>query len=234
MPSIPNTSEEHFDSKILREELQSDPELATSAISYSWIVKGQITKEFLLSCNKVLNIGCGHGRELVHLSPSTVGLDIDLHLLRTAKGISRKEVILADASHLPFRDHAFDGVAIAEVIEHLSSPLEALREMNRILMQEGKLVLQTPNRFVTFGIAISKGYGHKHEFIPTELFNYLSKTGFSIVKRTGSTIPYTPSTSRLQFLNEDHAFSLWKWINKHVRLITWDIIILGLKKRESH
>jgi ubiquinone/menaquinone biosynthesis C-methylase UbiE len=229
-----NNSAEHFDPRLLREELESDPELATSAISYSWIVKGQITKEFLVSCNQVLNIGCGHGRELVHLSPTTVGLDIDLQLLHTAKGISCREVVLADASHLPFRNRVFDGVAIAEVIEHLSSPLEALREMNRVLMPGGKLVLQTPNRLITLGMAISRGYGHKHEFIPTELSSYLSRTGFSVVKRTGSTIPYTPSTSRLRFLNEDLTFSIWKWLNKHLRLMTWDIIILGLKKRESH
>ena len=233
MPSNHNRSEEHFVPRILREELQSDPELATSAISYSWIVKGRITKEFLVSCNQVLNIGCGDGRELVHLSPSAVGLDIDLEVLSTAKGISRREVVLADASHLPFRDHVFDGVAIAEVIEHLSSPLGALLEMNRVLITDGKLVLQTPNRLVTLGVAISRGYGHKHEFIPTELSGYLSRTGFTVVKRTGSTIPYTPSTSRLQFLNEDHAFSIWKWVNRHFRLITWDIIILALKKRES-
>jgi SAM-dependent methyltransferase len=219
--------------QLWKEELESNLDAATSANSYSWITKGRITKDFLSTSRLVLNVGCGFGRELAHLPPSTIGLDIDPKLLRIAKQITDRQVVRADALHLPFRNEVFDGVAMAEVIEHLASPLMALVELNRVMTTAGKLVLQTPNRLVTLGVAISRKYGHVHEFFEAELSKYLSSAGFAIARKTGSTIPYIPSTSRLQFLNEKRMFLVWKWINKHFRIITWDIIVLGFKKNEQ-
>jgi SAM-dependent methyltransferase len=218
--------------RLWKEELESDPKLATSANSYSWIIKGQITKEFLSGCHLSLNVGCGFGRELFHLSDRAIGLDIDLHLVKKAKKISRKEVICTDAHYLPFRSNIFDGLAVAEVIEHLRSPILALSEMHRVLAPRGKIVLQTPNKVITFGLAISKRYGHIREFTYREISHYMRCAGFVIWKRTGSTIPYVPSTSRFAFLNEGSAFLLWKWINKYLKIVSWDIIILGFKSKD--
>lgn len=216
--------------RLWQEELGTNPEKATSANSYSWIVKGRITEALLSDRSAVLNVGCGFGRELLRLPASTVGVDIQKTLLRTAKRVSKREVLLADAHHLPFRDGVFDGVAITEVIEHLHSPPQALSEISRVMIGSGKIVLQTPNRLITLGIAISKEYEHVHEFTFSELSRLLEGTGFTILKRTGSTIPYVPSTSRLRFLNEKEGFQLWKWINHHFKITTWDLIVLAEKR----
>jgi len=219
-----------FDTRTIREEeIRGRLSSATSANSYSWIVKGEITKEALSACRVVLNVGCGFGRELVHLPHWAIGLDVDGEILHLAKRVSGKQVIRADAHHLPFRDGIFDGLAMAEVIEHLGHPMMALREASRVMKGGGKMVLQTPNRLVTLGVIISKNYGHIHEFKPSELRDYVTNAGFSILCARGSTIPYVPSTSKLDILNYGICFRIWKWINKHLNLPRWDIIIIGKK-----
>ncbi|MDP3773001.1 MAG: methyltransferase domain-containing protein [Gemmatimonadales bacterium] len=54
--------------------------------------------------------------------------------------------LCADLSRtLPFADASFDYVACVEGIEHLERPVDALREMRRVLRPGGRLVLTTPN-----------------------------------------------------------------------------------------
>lgn len=47
--------------------------------------------------------------------------------------------------NLDFPDASFDCVTFKEVIEHLCRPVDALREINRVLRIDGYLVLTTPN-----------------------------------------------------------------------------------------
>jgi 2-polyprenyl-3-methyl-5-hydroxy-6-metoxy-1,4-benzoquinol methylase len=46
---------------------------------------------------------------------------------------------------LGFEDETFDCVTFKEVIEHIDRPVDALREINRVLRPGGHLVLSTPN-----------------------------------------------------------------------------------------
>ena len=66
------------------EELQTDLRVATSANSFSWITKGNITMEFAGGTERVLDVGCGWGRELVRLK-NAVGMDVSLPFLKSAK-----------------------------------------------------------------------------------------------------------------------------------------------------
>lgn len=48
--------------------------------------------------------------------------------------------------YLPFCDHCFSAVLLTEVIEHLNfSPLSLLKEISRVLENEGYLIITTPN-----------------------------------------------------------------------------------------
>ncbi len=213
------------------EEMQTDARKATSANAFSWIIKGNITMEFADDAEEILDVGCGWGRELIRLEDA-VGVDICLPFLKTARNYTRNTVTLADAHNLPFRDGSFDFVVISEVIEHMKQPMRVMNELKRVLKPKGRLLIQTPNRLLTLGKFISpKKCGHVHEFTYAELENLLEFLGFEIRQRTGSTIPYIPSTSKFEKLNHNALFfSLWKFLDKMIPL-KWDIIVLSELKK---
>ena len=208
------------------EELQTDLDKATSANAYCWIMKGNITKELATDSERILDLGCGWGRELVRLQ-NAVGVDICLPFLKAAKNYVHNDVVLATTNSLPFKDDAFDLLVMSEVIEHLGNQESSMREVVRILQDKGKIVLQTPNSQLTRQKAVAEKYGHVHEFNPKELFRFLAFFGFQDLKRFGSTIPYIPSGSRLSMLNENVVFfNLWRLLDKLCPL-KWDIIIFA-------
>ncbi|MFC6974517.1 class I SAM-dependent methyltransferase [Halomicroarcula sp. GCM10025709] len=75
-------------------------------------------------------------------SASVVGVDIkeDLH-----ERTDSTKSVRGDAERLPFTNRSFDTVVFAEVVEHLVDPVPVLRELRRILVPGGRLVLTTPN-----------------------------------------------------------------------------------------
>lgn len=96
---------------------------------------------------RVLDVGCGGGRNLAFLREQghdAVGLDASLRLLAlsAAKGLG-SSVACGDAVALPFRAAAFDGVHAVAVIHHLPTEDERLRslaEVVRVLRRGGLLL----------------------------------------------------------------------------------------------
>jgi ubiquinone/menaquinone biosynthesis C-methylase UbiE len=215
------------------EEMQTDTRKATSANAYSWIKKGNITMEFARNAESILDVGCGWGRELSRLK-NAIGIDTCLPFLKTARHYIKNDVILADARYLPFKGNSFDFAVISEVIEHITNPIKVLGEVKRVLKFKGELLIQTPNKLLTLGKFISSGEcGHVHEYVFLELRNLLTSLGFRILQKTGSTIPYVPSTSKLERLNHSRLFfSIWKSLDTIVPL-KWDMIILGEMVRDK-
>ena len=98
---------------------------------------------------RLLENGCGIGLYLQHLIPlgcEVFGLEFDLE--RAAAARSRSENILGAAGEdLPFPADSFDLVLSNEVIEHVVDDQRAVREMIRVLVPGGRLVLFCPNRW---------------------------------------------------------------------------------------
>jgi len=210
-------------------QVQVDLTKANSGKRFSFALKGEFTKSFLADCSHILNVGCGFGRELVLFKVPVVGVDLDTSVLSVAKRFG-KDLLVADAHNLPFRDGMFDGVAMAETIEHVKSPLKALLEVRRVLESGGKLALQTPNRRIT---CLQKTEGHLQEFTKHELSRLVKDCGFYVLRRTGSTIPFIPASQHKVLLLLDHnhlVFRLWKQLNRTLSTrLTWDTILLCRK-----
>ena len=85
---------------------------------------------------KTLDIGCAN-IPYVSYFPNSVTVDVSKLW---------KPEILADAHFLPFRNASFDVILCTEVLEHLKEPQWAIDEMERVLLDGGKLVLTT--RFI--------------------------------------------------------------------------------------
>ena len=113
---------------------------------------------------RVLDIGCGIGayvRRIRDFTDGAIGLDIDEARVRQggAAGVPGLAVGLSEA--LPYADGVLDGVLLNEVIEHVGSDRETLREALRVLRPGGKVIIFAPNRFYPFethGVYLGKRY----------------------------------------------------------------------------
>jgi SAM-dependent methyltransferase len=102
----------------------------------------------------VLDLACGTGRHLIPLSKegySMVGLDLSLNLLRIAKNRSSGiQLVRGDMRFLPFKSEEFSSVISMDTsfgyLPSEQDDLKSLNEVNRILKQEGILIIDLFNR----------------------------------------------------------------------------------------
>jgi ubiquinone/menaquinone biosynthesis C-methylase UbiE len=95
----------------------------------------------------ILDVGCGTGRYtklLEDLGARMVGIDISKKMIHMAKTKTKlASYIVADASHLPFRDNVFHIVLSALVINHIEDLNLFLTEMLRTCRKGGELIMST-------------------------------------------------------------------------------------------
>jgi len=108
-----------------------------------------------LKHKKILDLGCGMGGLLIALRRkgfNVTGLDFNIDYCEITKLRGKRynldiEVINAKAEKIPIEDHSFDLIICKDVLEHVQSPKELLRESKRILKQNGQLLISVTNRF---------------------------------------------------------------------------------------
>jgi ubiquinone/menaquinone biosynthesis C-methylase UbiE len=93
----------------------------------------------------MLDVGCGTGLLLRHMNSAAIGLDINPWNVAKAKERTQKQLVRADAEALPFRDSVLDVILCTETLEHLPNPVQALKEMNRVLNKNGKIIGSVPH-----------------------------------------------------------------------------------------
>jgi len=107
---------------------------------------------YLKPTSFVLDAGCGTG-ELSSMIKNYTGQIIPVDYSRECVKRTTRKVgisIMADAKHLPFRSGSFDIVISCEVIEHLESPVQAIKELVRVCKREGTICITTPNALSAF------------------------------------------------------------------------------------
>lgn len=144
-----------------REALTRDKAfLAEPVLFYEQHSRQRRVSRMLEPCDVLLDLGCGNLRDL-HLyaakAKQIVGVDSSLQMLKEglkkAESIKhRVDVVLADATQLPFRENCFDLVLCSEAIEHIPRWQEALRMVHLVLKDNGKLILTTPNLLSLYGL----------------------------------------------------------------------------------
>ncbi len=101
---------------------------------------------------KVLEIGCGHGRTLARLAESPcaslAGIDPSEVMVRLARKRMRRwieagraEVSLASSTKIPHADGRFDAALAVHVVYFWNEPLADLREVRRVLRPGGRVLL---------------------------------------------------------------------------------------------
>ncbi len=99
----------------------------------------------------LLDVGAGWGDYLPHFVDrgfTTIALDIDranlFRVLSVKPAGYPLHLASADAHNLPLRDDTIDVAFMGEVLEHVVSPQEALKETYRVLRPGGRIFVDVP------------------------------------------------------------------------------------------
>jgi SAM-dependent methyltransferase len=95
---------------------------------------------------RILDAGCGSGRNMVELARRGTVTGVELSETSVALAREREvgEVIAGSVLELPFPDASFDLIVSLDVIEHLQDDLSALREFRRTIAPGGALLVTVP------------------------------------------------------------------------------------------
>ncbi len=97
-----------------------------------------------------LDFGCFQGRFLESLKAKRigrlVGVDISQDAVRRA-GEQYRQVEFIHLEHttpLPFEDNCFTSVTLMDVLEHVARQVELLKELRRVMADDGVLIVTVP------------------------------------------------------------------------------------------
>jgi ubiquinone/menaquinone biosynthesis C-methylase UbiE len=171
---------------------------------------------------KILDNGCGAAvisRVLAKKGYQVTGFDISASIIDKIPKEKNLELVIGDADMLPFSDKTFDCIVSSEVLEHIKENEPSIREMHRVLADDGVVVITIPNwscydcvegnfGVVTFVLRIVNSflavvgrgpiykYGvnmHFHKMFPWQWKKKLNKLGFEVVKEQAVyLVPYIP------------------------------------------
>jgi SAM-dependent methyltransferase len=139
---------------------------------------------------RALDVGCGIG-DMLAFRPDTVGVDINPRLVAwcISRGLDAKPM---DSDSLPFGAASFDSAIMDNVLEHIAHPDTLLREIHRVLVSGGRLLVGVPGEH-----AFSLDPDHKVYYDEEALRRTMSGAGFERVA-----LLYAPFHS--------------EWLNRHM------------------
>jgi SAM-dependent methyltransferase len=95
---------------------------------------------------RILDAGCGSGRNMVELARhgTVTGVELSDMSVGLARARCVGEVVAGSVLDMPFGAESFDLAVTLDVIEHLADDLGALRELRRIVAPGGALLVTVP------------------------------------------------------------------------------------------
>ena len=144
----------------------------------------------------VLEIATGPGllgKNVAYAAKKIIATDYSDGMIKEAKKgkyAENLEFEKADATNLPYADKTFDAVIISNALHVMLNPEKALREIDRVLKDDGILI--APN-FIHSGQGFtSKLWSHilkmagikfEHQWTKEEYIKFLSENGWKVVKQ---------------------------------------------------
>jgi SAM-dependent methyltransferase len=157
----------------------------------------------------VLDVGCSNGAHLLRAATACrgiVGFDYDLPQLAIAgreireRKLGHARVFAWDVTGaFPFPDRTFDKALFLDVIEHLVPRVAVLREIRRVLKDDGRLLVSGPNRESSWrrtlraaGLFAYSDPDHKIEYTQEEFLDELHQAGFAPIGPVTPVVLDTP------------------------------------------
>jgi len=150
-----------------------------------------------MSNNEVVDIGCGRGGFLNWLSTSNpdqqnFGIDVDLKSLPS--DTRNTKYLEGSALSIPFSDHSRKVLTYFHVLEHIVDITALLKEANRVLEEDGYIIIEVPDGSRYHDAPINSGFWfsireHIYHFSPSSLIAALQTNGFNVELVSQPTLP---------------------------------------------
>jgi len=139
---------------------------------------------------KILDVGCGTGEFAFGLSDHMKnadihGVDISFDMAKIAKSKLKDHKVrfkVGDVEDLPYPDNTFNIITCSNSFHHYPNKKRALKEMHRVLKQDGHLMIVDGCRDVPWGLLIFKVVEifekHAYHIYGPELRDLLNEAGF--------------------------------------------------------
>jgi ubiquinone/menaquinone biosynthesis C-methylase UbiE len=135
---------------------------------------------------KIIDIGCGAGREAIKLAKKrfdVTGTDLQPRMVDEAKKNAetfnvKADFLAMDACKLEFADNTFDYALMLGIFGHIPgrvNRVQALKEVRRVLKPDGKFIVSVPSKKCSF----------KHRayfFVADNLFRFLNMAGIKYLE----------------------------------------------------
>ena len=140
---------------------------------------------------RILDVGCGTGANLQMLAQfgAAEGVDVSADALDFCRARGLAKVKQGAAEDLPFADASFDLVTGLDVVEHLDDDIVGLREMRRVLRQDGRAVLFVPAFMFLWGVQDDIS-NHRRRYTLPELKEKLTGVGLTIERASYANITF--------------------------------------------
>lgn len=115
----------------------------------------RVIRSFIRPSDRVLDVGCGPGgftAVAAEFAGDVVGVDVSEAWVEAAqrtfteRGLARAHAVLGSGNALPFPDGSFEVATLIDVIHHLDDPAATIREVARVLVPRGRLLVFEPNK----------------------------------------------------------------------------------------
>ena len=175
--------------------------------------------------NSILDVGCGSAWVASKYIPRNKKVfSLDISKLNVTKALTTYPSMqhygtIADSYYLPFKNDAFDIIIASEVIEHVVSPKDFVKELYRCVNPGGKLILTTPYKEVLRYVLCvhcnkkTPVHAHIHSFDKNAIEQILQECGIGNFRQIlfgNKILIFLRTYALLKFL----PFQLWKVIDR--------------------
>jgi len=215
----------------------------------------------LSSGMRLLDLGCGAGLFLGWLAPRMQaeyhGLDLSFNSLKSIQAENSKlGLTVGDAELLPYQDASFDRVSCNGAAHHLLDLRSALRELYRVLVPGGILVMYEPTA-TPVANALRKVFlssdryespadlAHKDEFTRAGVETLLIEEGFTEISSSFHdflayplsgmyiNLPLSRSRSAMKFLTRlENKLERWTILKPITDVFAWRLLVVATKPNE--